>query len=241
MNKISLPSKITPCPIHEAILEIRYESTPPREAIFGLIYEAFRADFPKHEKQPVLQIPEPIREADPNLRYLPEFKLEANDFLLLVGPRTFALAVSGEYCGWRVFSTRVSEVLGRLDKLGFIQSVSRLGLRYINVFAFDIFEKSTLQIMHGLSPLESKGSQVTAQIPAPPYEHTLRMANKIEVKQGSNVIGESIIDIDTAVIGHLSGFFQERDELIEAAHQEEKKLFFSLLTEEFLASLEPQY
>ena len=241
MSHKSLPKKITPCPIHEAILEIRYESARPREAIFGLVYERFRTDFPGCEKQPVLQIPEQIRTADPNLRHLPEFRLESTGFLLLVGPRTFALATSGEYCGWQAFSEKASEVLSRLSDLDLVQEVSRLGLRYINVFDLDIWEKSTLRIIRGEARLDSRSSQVTAQIPALPYEHTLRVANNVEVKRQSVVVGESIIDIDTAMTDQLAGFFDRRDELIGGAHEEEKKLFFSLLTDEYLASLNPEY
>jgi uncharacterized protein (TIGR04255 family) len=35
-----MPIKITPCPIVEAIIEIRFTTMLPSEAIFGIIYNA---------------------------------------------------------------------------------------------------------------------------------------------------------------------------------------------------------
>ena len=41
---IRLPEKINPCPILEAIVEIRFDSKVPHEAIFGIIYAIHTID-----------------------------------------------------------------------------------------------------------------------------------------------------------------------------------------------------
>lgn len=236
-----LPKKISPCPISEAIIEIRYESDSPGEAVFGMIYSEFRRDFPESRKQPTLQIPEQIRRTDPNLMYLPEYHLVSGDFMLLVGQRSFALAVTREYCGWSELSRKADEVFERLHQLEFIRTVTRIGLRYINVFGFDILTRSTLRLIRGDSPLDSRSSQIVAQIPAGDFENTLRVANGAVVRTGPDIVGDSIIDIDVSSATDLSGFFGRRKLILDAAHHEEKKLFFSLLTGDYLASLNPEY
>ena len=44
---MQIPKKITPCPILEAIVEIRFEPEEPDDAIFGIIYNKFKKRFPK--------------------------------------------------------------------------------------------------------------------------------------------------------------------------------------------------
>jgi len=47
-NKMDrLPVSINPCPIAEAIFEVRFETTYPGDAIFGIIYNPFKDEFPK--------------------------------------------------------------------------------------------------------------------------------------------------------------------------------------------------
>jgi len=58
---MKIPKKIDPCPIVEAIVEIRFDSNLPGDAIFGVIYNQFKEDYPKFTKLPILQLPEAIR------------------------------------------------------------------------------------------------------------------------------------------------------------------------------------
>ena len=70
---MQIPKKITPCPILEAIVEIRFEPEEPDDAIFGIIYNQFKKSFPEIEKLPILQIPDQFRSKDPNLIYKPHY------------------------------------------------------------------------------------------------------------------------------------------------------------------------
>ena len=222
-------------------MEIRYDSNSPGEAVFGLVYSAFKNDFPDTQKQPVLQIPEEIRQMDNNLRYQPEYHLKSKDFLLLVGQHSFGVATRGEYCGWLDFFTTASRIFGQLRELDFIVSVNRLGLRYVNVFDFNILDRSNLRLLLGGERLDSGSSQIICQIPSGDYEHTLRVATGATVRSGQNVIGESVIDIDTSITGELPNFFETLDSVLNGAHQEEKKLFFSLISDDYLRELNPEF
>ena len=80
MNR--LPVSIQPCPIVEAIFEIRFESSYPRDAIFGIIYKQFKDEFHKVIQLPVLQLPAAVREQDPNLKFTPHYKISADNFTI---------------------------------------------------------------------------------------------------------------------------------------------------------------
>jgi uncharacterized protein (TIGR04255 family) len=70
-STIQLPKKISPCPITEAIVELRFESDIPNDAVFGIVYQDFKTDYPVLEDLPILQLPESIRKQDKALHYKP--------------------------------------------------------------------------------------------------------------------------------------------------------------------------
>lgn len=222
-------------------MEVRYEPKAPGEAIFGLIYSRFKDGYPTIMKQPVLQIPEAIRDTDMNLRYLPEYRLMAEDFSLLVGRRTFAVSNVGEYRGWDNFYARMLQALEVLNDMSLIENVSRIGLRYINAFEFDILEQSTLKVTLDKHPLPSTNTHIVAKIPARQFNHVMKVVNNTEIKSGQRVFMGSVIDIDTAFEPSGAILYQDIPELIADAHEEEKRLFFSLLSEQYLETLNPEY
>jgi uncharacterized protein (TIGR04255 family) len=68
---MKLPKKISPCPIVEAIIEIRFDASLPGDAIFGIIYNMLKDEYTNLEKLPILELPDAIRTTDPNLMYSP--------------------------------------------------------------------------------------------------------------------------------------------------------------------------
>jgi uncharacterized protein (TIGR04255 family) len=67
------------------------------------------------------------------------------------------------------------------------------------------------------------------------------MVNNAELKLQSKekTVKGSLIDIDVAFENTINT--KEVTEIVEQAHNEEKKLFFSLLNPSFLKSLNPEY
>jgi uncharacterized protein (TIGR04255 family) len=244
---MQIPKKITPCPILEAILEIRFEPEEPDDAIFGIIYNKFKKRFPKLEKLPILQIPDQFRSRDPNLIYKPHYKLIKENFLVQVGPRIFSLVNVKNYSGWDKFSQEIREVFELLSKLQVIKEIKRLGLRYVNLFEnFNIYEKSNLKLLLKDVALIENPINLTTRIASTSNEfvNQLVMVNDANVAVDNISYEGSLIDIDT----NLEPFpesaktnFNEFIDIIERAHEEEKKLFFSLLEDDYLKKLNPEY
>ena len=242
---MQIPKKIKPCPILEAIVEIRFEPEEPDDAIFGLIYNQFKQNFPKIEKLPILQIPEQFRSKDPNLIYKPHYKLIKEDFLVQVGPRIFSIVNVKEYSGWDKFSQEIREVFELLLKSQVIKDIKRLGLRYVNFFEdFNIYEKSNLKMMLKDASLIENPINLTTRMTSNEFVNQLVMVNHANVAVDKVTYSGSLIDIDT----NLEPFpesaktnFDEFINIIERAHEEEKKLFFSLLEGDYLKTLNPEY
>ncbi len=240
---MSLPNKISPCPISEAIVEIRFDSSFPPDAIYGVVYNAFKENFPKPQNLPILQIPEPIRLQDPALRFKPYYKLTNSGFIFQIGPKVCTLSSIKEYAGWTAFLVKIRDSFKRLFDLEIIDKVTRLGIRYINFFeADDIFDKVNLKISMGSEPFQSEHTIIRTSIKSGEFISNLQISNKVILNQGGKNQEGSIIDIDVVAIDIPQEDIKNKIiELVEKGHYEEKKLFFSLLEKSFLATLNPEY
>ena len=234
-----LPVKIDPCPITEAIIEIRFHTSKPEDAVFALVYNAVQDTYPQIEKMPLHGIPEDMRRADPGLAYKPLFRLSSDSHLLQVGPRVVSVIVQEPYPGWNDFSNETLRVFTLISGLGIIDSVSRLGIRYSNFFSFDIFPKINLSVALNNKPFESEEISFRAIVPSELFRSTLRINNtSTHLKRSEE---GSIIDIDTFSTDVSERFFERAEELITKGHRVEKELFFNLLRPDFLESLNPEW
>lgn len=240
LDEVKLPKKVDPCPILQAIVELRFDSTLPNDAIFGIIYKEFQDDYPNVEELPILQLPEIVRKQDPNLLYKPNYRLSKNEeFVFQVGAKMVSLAINKPYTGWQLFSEKLHNHIERVDSLNLSNSYSRIGIRYINGFDCNMFEKINLSVDMGSQSLMHFDTSMRSNIPTGHFTSALNIVNYAQVtKTTTEVCKGSIIDIDT---------FQENptgdiNDLLEAGHVEEKKLFFTLLKQDFVKQeLNPEY
>lgn len=238
---MKIPKKITPCPLIDAVVEVRFESDVLPDAIFGIIYQKIKSEYPKVDKLPILQLPDEIRFKDPNLKYNAYYRLTSRPFVVQIGPKVLTVSCPGEYIGWEAFFPKILETFDLLKELDIVDRIVRLGIRYINYFEFDIFEKINLRLMLKDDLLQSNQAMIKTQIQDDQFINTLQIANNATVTVEEKIIEGSIIDIDTYLDKEIENFFANMQNLITEAHETEKRLFFSLLKEEFLETLNPEY
>lgn len=238
---MKIPKKINPCPIIEAIVEIRFNSDMPSDAIFGVIYSEFKNEYPKFENLPILQLPETVRMKDLNLKFQPHYKLIHDNYILQIGPNVISVVNTNDYVGWDNFATKIKETIQRVHKLGVIKKFIRLGIRYINFFELDIYENINLKILLSNNPFNSEQLTFRSTIKSGNFLINLQILNNgnISVKKVAKV--GSIIDIDTYIQSESTINFENIAELLEEGHNEEKQLFFNLLKNDFLKNLYPEY
>jgi uncharacterized protein (TIGR04255 family) len=234
-----LPLSINPCPIIEAIFEIRFETSFPGDAIFGIVFNQFKDEFQNVKQLPILQLPAAIRNQDPKLKFSPHYKIKKDNFIIQIGPNVFSLTNIKEYSGWKVFSEKIFDTYNKVAELNLIKEQIRTALRYINILpAINVFEKSNLGINLNEKSLGANQINLTAEIP---YEHgasNLKLVNFAEAVFENQTAKGSIVDIDTHV-QHEN--FDNFKDAVECAHTAEKELFFNLLEQEFLKTLNPVY
>jgi len=240
MNK--LPIKITPDPILESLVELKFETSIPQDAVFGIIYHALSEVFPgKAENLPILQIPSDIRDQDPNLRFKPVHRIKYNNFYLQLGPRVVVISNIKQYQGWKEFSELIVKVFQKIVKLNIISKWVDYTLRYINFFSFNILEQSNISLAVGCPGRPYRHAQIVTEIEESGFIHVLKVINNATISFDNKKLFGSTIDISTHKKiddGDLVGSFRK---LLNDSHKIEKKMFFDLLNEDYIQSLNPQY
>jgi uncharacterized protein (TIGR04255 family) len=234
-----IPIKLENDPVAEAVIEIRFESNLPADAIFGVFYNSLKDIFPEYKTLPLLQVPENVRNNDQNLRFAPLYSLVKGNFQFNIGSRVASLTTKNPYSGWDTFSNLAYEAFSKVNETGAITKTTRFGLRYIKFFETAIFDKLDLNIS---SPFES--STVAKNITLHQLNGNLKtkilIADNAQQNENGKIKNGSIIDLDTFVEGDVP-FFNDIQNALEKSHTEEKNIFFTLLNEAFIQELGATY
>jgi len=237
-----LPVRISPCPIVEAVFEIRFTSTEPWATMPGLLYAEIRQKYCEQKQLPIAHMPEEIRRQDPVMARLPLMQFLGSDFLIQLGPRVVNLVTKpNAYPGWAAIESELRWTLERLQKVGFVSEGKRLGVRYIDFFAGDIFQSLKLGLHLDDRALGGVEADVTTIFRRGPLTMRLRLANGAIVARPAGPQPGSVLDMD-AWFGALDfDVFKDSPSRFAEAHQAIKELFFGLLRKEYLATLHPEY
>ena len=238
-----LPSRIEKCPLIDALIEFRFEAAIAKSAVFGVIYNLIRNDYSGNViNLPILQIPEQIREVDPNLKFKPLYRIEGDKFIIQIGYDVLSISSKMPYVGWPEFSQHSLSLINKIIQEGIIKRVSRLGHRYINFFRGDITNSLTMSFSM-TEKYVSENLLIRTDVRDGNFMNTLQFANNANYRPNPNtseIVG-SLIDIDTSREYSDNFFIENREQEINMAHECEKKLFFSLLKPTFLETLNPTF
>jgi uncharacterized protein (TIGR04255 family) len=241
---VKLPIKISPCPLVETVAEIRFEPEVPGQAVFGLAYQSLRKSFPQVVTLPTASLPEPAVEQNPALKYQPHYRLDAERFSVMIGPRTIAVATRGDYPGWATVFPKFAETLHEVLATGLARRVERFGLRFINFFDGNVLPNLHLTISLSGTPIIGSETFFKTVLDLGEVRAVLQVGKDLMLQVPFKPVGiGSIVDIDCFVPFPPSPKFldEEVSRFLEVAHNREKETFFSLLREEFLQQFNPEY
>lgn len=240
---MTLPKQINPCPINQAVVGIRFNSSLPPDAVFGVVYNKLKDSYKSAEQLPILQIPEAVRNNDSNLLYQPHYKLTREHFAFQVGPKVISLAITDQkYTTWESYYEEIQTVFEKIKEIEFISDVVRVGLRYINIFADDIWKNININVRVIENEIADEEIFLRTILARDEYKVMLQAGNQLNLEENNQVVGRaSIIDIDTSIEGENINFFEDMRSILEKCHSIEKEIFFGLLKDDFKDSLNPVY
>lgn len=235
-----LPNKISPCPIIEATVELKFSATMPKGAVFGVIYNAVKDTFGKFEKLPTAMLPNEIIENDPNLKYKALYKLTDGLFNAQIGYDVVSFHSPSDYVGWDSLMGNMIPFFNKIHQTGIIDKVEGMILRYLNFFEVDIYKNINFQMQLFNQIYESSNLVVRTEVMEEDFIKVLQIANNVTVTGSIGQKQGSLLDI-ACVLSNPNNLFSNLESVITKAHQFEKELFFGLLKEDFLSTLKPEY
>ena len=238
-----LPSRIEKCPLIDALIEFRFEAAIAKSAVFGVIYNLIRNDYRGNViNLPILQIPEQIREVDPNLKFKPLYRIEGDKFIIQIGYDVLSISSKMPYVGWPEFSQHSLSLINKIIQEGIIKRVSRLGHRYINFFRGDITNSLTMSFSM-TEKYVSENLLIRTDVRDGNFMNTLQFANNANYRPNPNtseIVG-SLIDIDTSREYSDNFFIENREQEISMAHECEKKIILCSIEAYFFGNFKPNF
>lgn len=239
-----IPIKLGKCPIVESVLEFRFDSDVDRAIVFPVLFSSISNDFQEPIALPILQIPENVKAMDPNLKDQPCYRLllkEDPSFSLQIGPRVIAFSFNQNYRGWDAFKDYAATYFAKLRGTNVIKRVTRLGFRVINFFDWDIYKRGTevsISLLGKEIPYEE--TTLRTKFINGDYQSVVNIINNAQLNTPSGTKTGSVVDIDTCLL-NCENFFMKAPEYMDKAHAIEKQIFFDLLKDDLIESLEPTY
>lgn len=236
-----LPKSINPCPITEAIVEIRFDTDIPRSAVFGMSYSKIKSIIPgRVENLPISKMPEDIFTENEHFKYLPHHRVIGDGYIFQVGPQMISFSIVEGYTEWSKFKQQIKSVFDSMLDAGVIDKITRLGLRYINIFDWNILPELNVILKIGDIDLLNRDTTMIRTLQRNSDSNTTLVVNNGIVNQETHNLA-TLIDIDVEQVGGLDKFESQYPSYLEKLHAIEKDTFFGLLTDEFIETLKPEY
>jgi len=237
--------KLTDDPIAEALLEYRFESADLAEIVIGRLsdIDVWRAGV--KTRLPTADIPVPMREANGPLRHVPSLEIKGATGIsaVRIGANVLSVHFLHPYAGWdEVFPLLLSTTVG-LFKVLPSATVTRLGLRYINVFTEDRHHVNSvrnlaLRIAVADRELDAPITMALFEQTSPRHGVTTRIASRMFMQGNVPPGATAAVDVD---VGTPDGFADRSPDSINAwvdeAHTFEKAAFRKLLPDALYEAL----
>ncbi|AQG81015.1 TIGR04255 family protein [Spirosoma montaniterrae] len=242
---MKLPRKIDDR-LKDAIVNIQFVPGVPAETVLGYAHAHLNTLFDTVT-------------ADP----FPAFSLQANSLMIdqrsvyfLSKDRKVRIDINGQsitfnvnqgYPGWAEYRNVIADCLNALGAGNVIKQFTRLGIRYISQFDdVQIADSINIDLAIRSVPAERRG-QIRVEFVHQGFQVIVTLVDRYPTEVRSPLPSApgffSLVDIDVIKFYATERPIDQQTLLtdIDTAHHEQKVLFFELLKDSFLQTLNPQY
>jgi uncharacterized protein (TIGR04255 family) len=246
---MKLPRKISPDRIKDAIVEIRYLTKIPFEVAVGMFYQSLDESF-TYTNRPFNRqnIPAsfPVNLPQEITLSLGGQSLFYNDKIKVqLQPNSIIFNCLNEYISWEKYKPEIERVLTQFSMASVIDSYQRIGVRYISEYPnIDLTKCVKFSFSFGMPNVISETYTFHSEFNWESIRVILNLNNKLPILNqripGQNTT-TSLIDIDAILENidrtDIDGLLEDLDRV----HLKQKEIFFNLLNESFLQTLNPEY
>ncbi len=245
-----LPVKLKKEPLIDAIFEVRFSTDAPASDILpGFLFSQLDGIQRTVEKLPASEIPKPVRDLEPHLKFSSLIKLDWGKFVISIGDRNLVVGCKLPYPGWGEFKPSILKIIKLIDTIKIIKSVNRFSMKYIDLIPSESLEERIAMINASITlgehSLKDKEFFLRTEIPEKDIVHVISITSSGKARL-SNGDQEDGVVIDTDTICNLndikfSNWNQQLSKKLDEVHDANKKMFFQCVQPEAIKSLEPIY
>lgn len=236
---MSLPKKISPDRIKNAIVEFGVIYTQPYEVVLGFVLDKIIKNSNYQYVNSSSNIPLEIQE------------LSGRNFLFFnekikfqLSPKTISINCYSNYISWSTYLPEIKKVIDLINEIESNIIINRIGLRYVSEYVnVDLEDCLKFEFTFGFPNIKSKHYSFNSEFQYKNALVILTLRNMMPTKVSNETQNLSHIDIDV-IKKHLKIKLSDNDILIqnlEEIHKYEKEIFFDLLKNDFLKTLKPEY
>lgn len=247
---MQFPKKISPDRIKDSIVEVKYTSKLPFDILLGIFFKSLDDSYnytnrqiPKPQQLPntVEDLPGQITLAlaQQSLFYTDKIKISMQ-------PNKLVFNCLENYIGWESYFNEIKKTLEQISKSNEIDLFTRASVRYISEYPETDLKKCVkFNFTFGMPEVTSETYLFHSEFVKENVRVILNLNNKVPMVQPSakpgSVVPVSQIDIDVIndklKTKELTVLLDE----ITKVHKIQKETFFTLLSEDFLKTLNPIY
>ena len=239
MRRKELPKRISPNPLLSSVVEVRFESNLKSEDLIELYLNHFSKDFPQIlDHSPDFDVVQPA-----NTNYKVRYIFNSDNFSILIGSNIIAFENQGDYKFWTNYSPVIEKNLHKLNEACEIKKIERIGIRYLSFFEDEAMLRNSIIVKNDFDfdNYLQKDSYFRATYFKENINITVQVPQNVIIKKDDLTKSGTLVDIDVSCDQGLpQSIGKDFFELINLMHAEEKAMFFTLLSDEFLATLNPE-
>jgi uncharacterized protein (TIGR04255 family) len=243
----TLPTRLASEPIVEVVSEVRFDADGDAAVnlLPGILHEKF-GPFDQQGRTFPAGLPPELLITDPSLAFRPHVAMSRGNRFIQVGPKVVSVALRSPYPGWTDFSAFTCEVFDVVCAQSFITRFDWVSLKYLDVISFG---EETPMLSWLNADVALGGAKVDQQSCALRVEYVdgqittvVQVSSPIQAQQpGQSIVTGLLIDVDTIHQEQFADFSGQYRNVLEQLHDRNKKQFFSLLTDETVSRLGPDY
>lgn len=244
----SLPTKLKKEPLIDAVFEVRFSSKTPASVILpGFLFSNLDGD-KIIESLPIAQLPKSVRDADPQLKFVPVTRINWDQFYINIGDFSVSVSCKYPYSGWKSFKPAIHKVVKILAESKIVEEVQRYSMKYVDMIPSSDNQLKVAMINFRVSiadhNLEREPFQLRIEIPRDGLTNSVQVVSSAQAVVNGTTMEGLVVDVDTiANQGNISmqSLLEGFEDKLEAIHLTNKAMFFDCLTPHAIALLEPVY
>jgi len=248
---MKIPKKISPDRIKNAIIEIRYTSKTPFEILLGLIYKALDNSYNYvNRPSPTFAGQQVFEKSGIQIGFGFQPIFITKNILIQLQPNSISFNCLNNYISWSNYFPEIEKFLMQIIATNEIEVFNRLGIRYISEYPnIDLQSCTKFHFSFGMTEVVSKTYSFKSEFEYNGNKVVLNLHNKLPVLKNISTASDSeiqeisLIDIDIikSDISYISTDYQSFLNDLNQLHNFENEIFFSILSDSFLATLNPIY